>query len=121
MAECGKCGAKIEPDETYEHAGRTMCEDCYLDVVSKPKTCDPWAVHTAKSCMNTQAGLTPAQEEILTLLRKGPVTKSEACKQLKMDQDELERNFAALRHMELARGCKVDGQVCLTLFNDAAH
>jgi hypothetical protein len=115
--ECKKCGGTVEPGESFEHSGQTLCEDCYLDIVSKPKTCDPWAVHSAKNTIQREAILTSLQEQILAVLRKGPVSGKDVSEQLGISEDEFQRNFAALRHMELARGCKVGDQVCYTLFN----
>ena len=28
---------------------KKLCDDCYMDALSPTKTCDPWAVYTAKS------------------------------------------------------------------------
>ena len=46
---CDKCQDNIEEGEERELHGRTLCEDCYMDTLSPPKACDPWAVHSAKS------------------------------------------------------------------------
>ena len=46
--ECERCKDIIESGEEREYAGRVLCEDCYMDALSPAKTCDPWAVHSAK-------------------------------------------------------------------------
>ena len=45
--KCDECAAEIAPGDARGHAGRTLCEDCYLDVLSAPRACDPWAVYSA--------------------------------------------------------------------------
>jgi predicted ArsR family transcriptional regulator len=63
--------------------------------------------------------LTAEQQEILDLIKKnGPLTAEEICTKLSINSNELQRNFATLRHMELARGFKRGNQVYYTLFDD---
>ena len=117
--ECEKCKNDITPDESYEHSGKTLCEDCYLDVVAMPKTCDPWAVYSAKKTMSLDTQLTAEQQKILDLIKsKGPLKLEQICADLNISEGEFRSNFATLRHMELAKGCKLEGQVCYTLFDD---
>ena len=116
---CEKCAAAIDPEESFQHAGQTLCEDCYMDVMTAPKACDPWAVYTAKDLAGKEFTLTSSQQRILDLItNNGPLTAEEICKQLAINEDDFQRNFATLRHMELARGFKKGDQVCFTLFND---
>ena len=115
--ECSKCRAALVVDEIYEHAGKTLCEDCYLDALAAPKTCDPWAVHTAKNMPKHAGSLTPMQQNILEIIRgQGPIDAARICSQLQISEEEFRREFATLRHMELARGFKQDEQVCYTVF-----
>jgi transcription initiation factor IIE alpha subunit len=119
MMKCEKCEVEVSAEEKFEHSGHTLCEDCYLDIVTIPKTCDPWAVHSAKNTALVSDSLTAGQQEILDLIKKnGPLTAEEICAELSIDSNELQRNFATLRHMELARGFKKGDQVYYTLFND---
>ena len=118
--KCDKCAVEVSSEEKFEHSGQTLCEDCYLDIVTIPKTCDPWAVHSAKNTSLISDGLTAEQEQILDLIKKnGPLTEEEICTKLTLDSNEFRRNFATLRHMELARGFKREDQVFYTLFNDS--
>ncbi len=118
MGDCNSCGTSIEKGEEFEHLGRTLCEDCYLDAVNPPKGCDPWAVHTAKSSMAQGQQLTPLQEKMLSLLKeRGPVSAEELIKQLEISDSEFRNVFATLRHMELARGFKDGDEVYYTLFS----
>jgi hypothetical protein len=116
---CAKCGAALEPGEAREYAGQELCEDCYLDSLSITKTCDPWAVHTAKSLKDLPGGqaLTPLQQKLYDLVQeRGEVSIPEACAHLGLTEDELRREIAPLRHMEMLRGCKKDNLIHLTLF-----
>jgi hypothetical protein len=116
---CAKCGDALEPGEAREYAGRELCEDCYLDAISLVRTCDPWAVHTAKSLKDLPGGnaLTPLQQKLHDLVQeRGEVPLLEAAAQLGLTEDELRREFAPLRHMEMLRACKKDDVIHLTLF-----
>jgi hypothetical protein len=110
--ECDRCQANIEPGDEKHHLGQTLCEDCYMDALSPVKTCDPWAVHSAKSFEKHSESapiLTPIQSDILSILKKmGGIEPQSLLRELagKLTQKELEREFAALRHMEKARGEK---------------
>jgi hypothetical protein len=117
IMNCEKCNTELLEDETHNAAGKTLCEDCYLDSLTVTKTCDPWAVYTATRTKDQQPFLTPLQEKILTLLRaKGPLPPAAICLELQVTENELQQNFVSLRHMELARACKQDNQICYTLF-----
>jgi hypothetical protein len=119
MMKCGKCGENISQGDEREHGGQTLCEDCYLDSVATPKTCDPWAVYSAKKTVSQEVILTSVQQQILDLIKaRGPLTLEQICTELNLSEEEFRSNFASLRHMEFARGCKIEGQVCYTLFDD---
>ena len=110
--ECDRCHSTIEPGDEKPHLGQTLCEDCYMDALSPVKTCDPWAVPSAKSFekhAESPPALTPIQSEILLILKEsGGMEPQALLGKLKprLTQKELEREFAALRHMEKARGEK---------------
>jgi len=116
---CAMCGAAYDPAEAREHLGRMFCEDCYLDALTPTKVCDPWAVHTAKSLKDLPGGhdLTAVQQRLYDLVKeRGEVPIPEAAALLGLTEDELRREFAPLRHMEMLRGCKKDDLILLTLF-----
>lgn len=119
--ECERCHTTIEAGEEKEHLGQTLCEDCYMDVLSPVRTCDPWAVHSAKSFEKHTGGgaLTPIQSEMLVVLKRtGGIEPSALLQQLsgKMSLDDLKRQFAALRHMEKARAEKRGDRVVWRLW-----
>jgi len=116
---CEKCGDSIAPEDAREFAGKSLCDDCYLDVVAMPKTCDPWAVYSAKKTLTQDVVLTADQQRIMDHLKaRGPLTLEEICRDLSLSEEDFRNNFATLRHMELARGFKRGEQVLFTLFND---
>jgi hypothetical protein len=112
--ECERCGNSIGAGEKREHLGRVLCEDCYMDALSPARTCDPWAVHSAKSFGRDLAGrleLTDTQQRILAFLEEtGGATPIELSERLQLSPADLEREIAALRHMEKVRGELRNGQ-----------
>ncbi len=85
---CEKCGKEVEERQKYEHLGRNYCEDCYMDILSPPKACDPWAVYAAKCSLQGSdkfAALTPEQRRIVDYVRaKGEVTVEEVTEHLSL-------------------------------------
>ena len=120
--KCDRCGTIIEEGEDREHAGRVLCEDCYMDALSPARSCDPWAVHSAKSFEKHMGGsvpLTPIQVEILdTLEETGGIVRDALLDRFRgrLSPSDLDREFAALRHMERARGEKRGDRVFLVLW-----
>jgi hypothetical protein len=116
---CTKCGTSLQDEEPREHLGAVLCEDCYLEALSPLRTCDPWAVHTAKSLKDLPGGVTliPRQQQLFDLVQeKGEVLKQEAARVLGISEDELQREFAVLRHLEKLRACKKDEGIFLIPF-----
>ncbi len=106
--KCERCQAEITPDEAHEHAGQVLCDDCYMDALSPARTCDPWATYTA-SRLGEQT-LNPTQEKIMaTIEEKRRATPEDLIQATGLDWPELERELAALRHMELVRATPVPG------------
>lgn len=118
MPQCPKCQAECDTAELRAFFGQQICEDCYIDSVELTKTCDPWAVHSAKNSAASQGlRLTAGQERLLELVKaEQEIDFTEAARKLGMTDRELQENFTVLRHMELLRGAKKgDGKV-ITLF-----
>ncbi len=113
---CDKCGAMIEEKEKVEFRGQILCEDCHMDALSPARPCDPWAVYTAKSLSSQEGAVSGTQEKILKILEEtGGIEPARLAEMLQMKTADLEREFAALRHMEKARGKMKDGRkiICL--------
>jgi Winged helix-turn-helix DNA-binding len=117
---CARCGTSIAEGEGREHLGRMLCEDCYMDALSPAKTCDPWAVHSAKSLGRNLPGgfeLTEVQQRVLALLEEaGGIASAELAERLNLTLADLERHIAALRHMEKVRGELRDGRKLIRLW-----
>jgi DNA-directed RNA polymerase subunit RPC12/RpoP len=117
---CSKCDKELEKQQGYEYQGKLFCEDCYMDVLSPPKACDPWAVHSAQTFLKGKdklATLTPLQLRLVNYLKqKGEATLEELIKNLNLTEEELRREFAVLRHMEILRATKRGDKVFYLLF-----
>lgn len=120
--QCDKCHAEIEQGEEREHLGKMLCEDCYMDVLSPAKSCDPWAVHSAKKLEEYSGGeviLTPVQTEIVSILKEtGGMERPALLDRLggKLSETELDRELASLRHMEKTRAEKRGDKVYVRLW-----
>ena len=118
--QCDKCQAPIPPGEEETIHGRTVCEDCLMDILSPARTCDPWAVRSAQQTMDTMAGtvhLNPNQERILALLAESDgLALAELAERLGLKVQDVEREIAALRHMEKVRGALKDGHKIIRLW-----
>ncbi len=49
---CERCNISIKEGEEKKHKGKTLCEDCCMDILSPKYKCDPWATYCAKSDHN---------------------------------------------------------------------
>jgi len=117
---CSKCTSDVPEQDIYEHAGQTLCEDCYIDTVSAPRTCDPWAVYTATRTKSKDDTLPSDLQRILDMVAAdGPVSLEQICSQLTLSEEEFRSSFSTLRHMELAQACKIEGQVLYIPFQKA--
>ena len=119
MPSCDNCGCDCDVDELRDLAGKQVCEDCYLDGVEITKTCDPWAVHSAKNTLTSDGlpQLTEIQQQIYDLIvQEKELTPEEAARRLNIPETELRREFATLRHLELLRGAKTPDGVVITTF-----
>ena len=119
MSTCDKCGCDCDAADLRDLAGKQICEDCYLDGVEITKTCDPWAVHSAKNTLSADGKpiLTDIQQQIYDLIvKEKELTPAEAASRLNISETELRREFATLRHLELLRGAKTPDGVVLTTF-----
>jgi hypothetical protein len=120
--KCNRCGREIQEGDSYTHLGEILCEDCYLDIRLDIKGCDPWAVHSAtrfrqSSGLRGTEGLTELQKAIYELVKsKGKVTREEVRESLSLPEPEMQRQLAILRHCELVKGHKEDGEVYLIPF-----
>ena len=117
IMQCDKCGDSIEKGEERDMHGQVLCEDCYMDALSPARACDPWAVHTAKSLVKEEDQLNSVQKRILDVLREsGGIEPKVLAERLQIRPSDLEREIAALRHMERVRGELRSGKKVITLW-----
>jgi hypothetical protein len=118
MANCTRCLGECDDAELREFSEQRLCEDCYLDSVELSKTCDPWAVHSAKNMVASQGlRLTPAQEKLLELVKtEKEIGFSQAAERLGVTEKDLQQDFTVLRHMEMLRAAKKENDKVITLF-----
>ena len=115
--QCDKCGDPVEKGHEREMHGQVLCEDCYMDALSPARACDPWAVHTAKSLVKEEGQLNSVQKMILHVLRdSGGIEPKVLAERLQIRPSDLEREIAALRHMEMVRGELREGKKFITLW-----
>ena len=112
---CTRCQELIPQDEEMNYMGQILCEDCYIEVVSVPKTCDVAAVHSAKMARKQAGhkgteGLTALQKEIYEYVKNnGKVSFKELMEKFQLSEDQFRRVFAPLRHCELLKGTLING------------
>ena len=115
--KCERCKDSIDEGEEREFHGQTLCEDCYMDALSPARSCDPWAVHSAKSFMKEASLLNMTQDKILKILEEtGGVEPKILIERLQIKPSDLEREIAALRHMEKIRGELREGKKIIILW-----
>ncbi len=118
--KCERCKTVVTEGEKRALHGQTLCEDCYMDLLSPLRVCDPWAVHSAKSFVKEEAAvlkLTAVQQKIIEILQnEGPQEPENLCERLKIKKTDIERDIAALRHMEKIRGELMGGKKFIRLW-----
>lgn len=121
---CTKCNNEIPEGEQCTHRGKLLCEDCYLEMLEPPRTCDVAAVHGAKVARKMAGqegtdGLTEMQKNIYNYIKdEGPVTVEQIMSKFSLSKYQYERNFAVLRHCELAHGYRDGGKVLIKIWEE---
>lgn len=120
---CEKCKEDISGEEIFSHGGKQYCEDCYIEVISVPTTCDPLAVRSARITRERSGhegteGLLPIQKKLYDYIQeRGKATREQIAAEFMLDQKEMEKHFAVLRHCELVKGRKEGNIIYMTLMN----
>jgi hypothetical protein len=114
------CKVEIEEGEGRDFHGQLLCDDCYMDALSPVRTCDPWAVRSAgfsKERGDTTEHGGSLQQKMLDLIKKsGGLSLVELAEKLSVRQGDIEREIAALRHMEKIRAAMQDGKKVIVLW-----
>ena len=104
------------------HNGKLLCEDCYIDTQQTLKACDPFAVQSAKIARALAGhqgaeGLTDLQKQIYEHVHSnGKASTKQLVTKFDLTSQQLEKQLAILRHCELIKGQKIDGQVYIVPF-----
>ena len=120
--KCQKCQRNIREADSFTHLGEILCEDCYIDVMSPAKSCDPWAVYSAtrtreKAGLSGTEGLNTLQQAIFHFIKdKGKATPEEVITRFNITPKDLQNQIATLRHCELVMGSKEGQTVYLVPF-----
>ena len=123
IVKCNRCGCEVPAENSYQHLGEALCEDCYIDIKYPAKACDPWAVYSAtrsreSAGLEGNEGLTELQKKIYEFVKaKGKVTREEILANFNIKEMELQTNLATLRHCELVKGHKEDNYIYLVPFD----
>lgn len=117
---CEYCQQELQEQEYYTYGNAKLCEDCYLVAMHRVIPCDPWAAHHVQSYREFSRvegtdGLSEVQKAIYDFIRdKGRVSMDELPKTFDLLPNELQTNFAVLRHCGLVRAYKANNTVYLT-------
>jgi late competence protein required for DNA uptake (superfamily II DNA/RNA helicase) len=120
--KCQECGKDMAEDEIFITAGKTVCEDCYITIGQRIRTCDPWGEHSKRVFRESHGlkgteGLTDRQKEIYKFVEiKGKVTGQELIEKLKLTPADLENQFAILRQCQLLKGKREGDKVYIVLW-----
>jgi len=124
--KCSRCGREISTENSFQHLGETLCEDCYIDIRYPAKACDPWAVYTATRSRETLGlkgteGLTDLQKAIYEFIKGNEkVTREHLIEYFKLNEADLQRHLATMRHCELIKGNKEGDKIYLVPFDQNA-
>ncbi len=121
--ECERCILHLEKNEVNYFQGKVLCEDCCFELMSPPKVCDPLPVSSTLSVRKQLGqtgtdGLSDLQKRIFNIVaEKGKISREELTISLNLTAEEMEREFAILRHCELLRAFKEGNIVYFTKFS----
>ncbi len=122
MQTCDRCGREFPAEDLIEEGGSRICENCYISAHSKIKACDPWAVRSKKILREKAGlvgaeGLTEIQKKLYDfIVSRGGATRAEIAEEFDLPAEELENQFAILRHCELVKGQKREDGVYIVPF-----
>ena len=120
--KCQRCNREILTEQSYTHAGETLCEDCYIDIRNPAKACDPWAVYIAthsreQSGLKETEGVTDLQKAMYVFIKSsGKATREDIMKRFGLSETEMQTQMAVLRHCELIKGHREGDKIFLVPF-----
>ncbi len=106
---CSRCGRQITKETSYDYEGKTLCEDCFMEVGLHPKECEPWATYVATHTPGgagpkSKQGLTDLQKQIHEFIKsKGRVPREEVMANFKLSESDMDAQTTALFHSEFVK------------------
>lgn len=120
---CERCQSEAPEEDFRYHNNQQLCEDCYMELLQRPKTCDVAATQMAKKHRRAAGqtgteGLLEIQKQIYQYLKKKEkATRRQVMEDLNISELELDKQVAILRHCELVKGRKEGNRVYLVPFD----
>jgi hypothetical protein len=115
--QCERCRCNLEENRINHFERKVVCEDCCFELMNPLKPCDPLAVRSTLNVRKVLGqtgteGLTDLQKEIYNIVvAQKAISKEELKAELNLTFEEIERQFAVLRHCQLLRAFKEGGKV----------
>ncbi|MDP2917665.1 MAG: hypothetical protein Q8O16_07045 [Dehalococcoidia bacterium] len=117
--KCSKCGREITQEQAYNYEGKTMCEDCMMEIGLHPKECEPWATYVATHTPGgagpkSKQGLTDLQKQVHEFIKsKGKITREDVMERFKLSESEMDTQMTALYHSEMVKENREGNKVYL--------
>ena len=105
--KCSRCSQEISEDEGHPYQGKILCDDCYAEVISTEKTCDPWATFLSgktreRAGLKGEEGLSPTEKKVYQFIKsQGRTTRAEVMAKLGLSVEDLAPQLNVLMHAEL--------------------
>ena len=114
--KCSRCGQEIPANEAHSHQGQSLCEDCYIEVISPEKHCDPWATYLSsrESGATGVSSLSDFQKAIHQFIKdQGKATREEVMAKFRLSADDMEPHLNVMRHSGVVKELSEDGTMYL--------
>ena len=105
--KCSRCGKEISEEEGHPYQGKILCDDCYAEVISTEKPCDPWATFLSgktreRAGLKGEDGLSPTEKKVYEFIKsQSRTTRAEVMAKLGLSVEGLAPQLNVLMHAEL--------------------
>ena len=114
--KCGRCGAYMAEEDSYELGNERICEDCYIDSAMPQHPCDPVAQSGVDKFSESFGAVKPEalleeQRKVYEFIQEnGKVTPIEIMQEFSMREGDLRQILIVLRRFKLTKGARIDGE-----------